>query len=173
LRKTERGSGTATSLVGRRQLSLLSQFLFASYTRPSLSLLSSILSLASSSFHSFPHRHLVLSSPSPIATSSPLLQPVLLALRHSLRRTMASPSPVHLLVTCHGLWGNPSHIEYVKEAALRQAAKGDTKLVVLAAKGNGESWSHTWDGLDGAFLSFLRHSFLSSLILPSSDLFPS
>ncbi|GAA5854978.1 hypothetical protein JCM8547_002330 [Rhodosporidiobolus lusitaniae] len=66
--------------------------------------------------------------------------------------TSSSPTPVHLLVTAHGLWGNPSHIEYIKEAALKFAArsadKSGTKLVVLAAKSNGTTWTHTYDGID-------------------------
>ncbi|GAA6041623.1 hypothetical protein JCM8097_007772 [Rhodosporidiobolus ruineniae] len=69
--------------------------------------------------------------------------------------TSTKPYSVHLLVTAHGLWGNPSHIAYITESARKFAEKAKkrgtdsgSKLVVLAAKGNGVTWTHTYDGVD-------------------------
>ncbi|KAJ9197627.1 hypothetical protein DTO166G4_4011 [Paecilomyces variotii] len=54
------------------------------------------------------------------------------------------PLADHLCVLVHGLWGNPSHLNYVA-SALRERYKEDT-LYILAAKRNAGSF--TYDGIE-------------------------
>ncbi|GAA5917934.1 hypothetical protein JCM6882_004130 [Rhodosporidiobolus microsporus] len=60
------------------------------------------------------------------------------------------PYSAHILAIHCGLWGNPTHVDYLREAALAAAAKsgGDSKLVVLNAKSNAVDWTWTYDGID-------------------------
>ncbi|RHZ50725.1 lipase ROG1 family protein [Aspergillus thermomutatus] len=50
----------------------------------------------------------------------------------------------HLCVLVHGLWGNPSHLDYLA-ASLRERY-GEDRLYILAAKGN--SGNFTYDGIE-------------------------
>ncbi|KAJ5174473.1 uncharacterized protein N7482_000350 [Penicillium canariense] len=50
----------------------------------------------------------------------------------------------HLCVLVHGLWGNPSHLDYVA-SALRERHDEDS-LYILSAKGNSGNW--TYDGIE-------------------------
>ncbi|GAA6046537.1 hypothetical protein JCM3770_006198 [Rhodotorula araucariae] len=78
---------------------------------------------------------------------------------------MAARYPVHLAVACHGLWGQPAHIAYIKESIARHAARPsaprsrgprdrsperreDVKVVVLVPETNAASFAHTYDGVD-------------------------
>ncbi|KAL1857229.1 hypothetical protein Plec18167_004707 [Paecilomyces lecythidis] len=54
------------------------------------------------------------------------------------------PLADHLCVLVHGLWGNPSHLDYVA-SALRERYKED-RLYILAAKRNAGSF--TYDGIE-------------------------
>ncbi|KAJ5594756.1 uncharacterized protein N7459_000964 [Penicillium hispanicum] len=50
----------------------------------------------------------------------------------------------HLCVLVHGLWGNPSHLDYVASALRERHA--DDELYILCAKGN--SGNFTYDGVE-------------------------
>ncbi|BGP36287.1 hypothetical protein JCM10449v2_000185 [Rhodotorula kratochvilovae] len=72
------------------------------------------------------------------------------------------PYPVHLVTACHGLWGQPAHIAYIKESITRHVARPsaprsrprdrsperDVKVVVLVPETNAASFAHTYDGVD-------------------------
>ncbi|GAA5861338.1 hypothetical protein JCM3774_000215 [Rhodotorula dairenensis] len=59
---------------------------------------------------------------------------------------------VHLCVILHGLWGSPAHVDYIKEALLRQAAELDqrpeSRLAAFVSKSNSTSSGHLYDGFD-------------------------
>ncbi|KAJ5748442.1 uncharacterized protein N7511_010138 [Penicillium nucicola] len=50
----------------------------------------------------------------------------------------------HLCVLVHGLWGNPSHLDYVASALLER--HGDDSLYILCPKAN--SGNYTYDGIE-------------------------
>lgn len=61
--------------------------------------------------------------------------------------SLRSPSaldtpPDHLLVICHGLWGNPSHTAYL---ATKIKEKHPNLLVLNTKSNHGQ---HTYDGID-------------------------
>lgn len=62
---------------------------------------------------------------------------------------MATPSPVHLLVLVHGLWGNVEHLStlatIIKETH-NGTSDASVELDVLVAEGNQNF--HTYDGID-------------------------
>jgi HD-like signal output (HDOD) protein len=58
---------------------------------------------------------------------------------------------VHLLVACHGMWGNPIHLAELARHAREKFAQEDTseggaELVVLVAQTNRDF--STYDGID-------------------------
>ncbi|EPS44827.1 hypothetical protein H072_1198 [Dactylellina haptotyla CBS 200.50] len=54
------------------------------------------------------------------------------------------PAADHLVVLVHGLWGNPSHMEYIAETL--KSRYDDSRLIVhVAAKNSG---NHTYDGIE-------------------------
>jgi len=58
---------------------------------------------------------------------------------------------VHLLVACHGMWGNPNHLAELARHAREKFAQEDTgeeatELVLLVAQTNRDS--ATYDGID-------------------------
>ncbi|KAK6530102.1 hypothetical protein TWF694_003474 [Orbilia ellipsospora] len=59
---------------------------------------------------------------------------------------MGAPTPTadHLVVLVHGLWGNPSHMEYMAET-LRQRYDDSRLIVHVAAKNSG---NYTYDGIE-------------------------
>ncbi|GAA5865090.1 hypothetical protein JCM1840_005736 [Sporobolomyces johnsonii] len=79
-----------------------------------------------------------------------------------------TPRPVHLVTVLHGLWGSPSHVEYICQSVLTHAARpdaprsqprsssptrasdadrdNDVEVVVLPAKLN--EFTNTYDGID-------------------------
>ncbi|KAK5170111.1 uncharacterized protein LTR77_004695 [Saxophila tyrrhenica] len=72
---------------------------------------------------------------------------------HTLRRlpdfqpTMASlpaSTAEHLCVLVHGLWGNPNHLNYLRDTL--QAQHPEDRLHILAAKSNADGW--TYDGVE-------------------------
>ncbi|KAF3940318.1 hypothetical protein ABW19_dt0200961 [Dactylella cylindrospora] len=57
---------------------------------------------------------------------------------------MAPPTADHLVVLVHGLWGNPSHMEYLADTI--KSRYDDSQLIVhVAAKNSG---NHTYDGIE-------------------------
>ncbi|GAA5891805.1 hypothetical protein JCM8208_002892 [Rhodotorula glutinis] len=68
------------------------------------------------------------------------------------------PYPVHLVTACHGLWGHPSHIAYIKESLLYHTSRPGSssssssspapKVIVLVPETNAVSFAHTYDGID-------------------------
>ncbi|KAF3927445.1 hypothetical protein ABW21_db0207776 [Orbilia brochopaga] len=57
---------------------------------------------------------------------------------------MAPPAADHLVVLVHGLWGNPSHMEYI--ASTLRSRYDDSRLIVHVAARN--SGNHTYDGIE-------------------------
>ncbi|KAF2725963.1 lipid particle protein [Polychaeton citri CBS 116435] len=52
--------------------------------------------------------------------------------------------PAHLCVLIHGLWGNPAHLDHLRDALKSHHDKGD--LHILVAKSNADSF--TYDGIN-------------------------
>ncbi|ERF76883.1 hypothetical protein EPUS_02594 [Endocarpon pusillum Z07020] len=82
----------------------------------------------------------------PFSLASISRQAVFYNMEEETRRNFsdASRKADHLCVLVHGLWGNPSHLNYVA-SALREKY-GEDQLVVLAVKRN--AGSYTYDGIE-------------------------
>ncbi|KAJ6258855.1 hypothetical protein Dda_5750 [Drechslerella dactyloides] len=57
---------------------------------------------------------------------------------------MAPPAADHLVVLVHGLWGNPSHMEYI--ASTMRSRYDDSRVIVHVAARN--SGNYTYDGIE-------------------------